>query len=70
MSKTILISGASSGIGREIANTLHNEGNIVIGLSRINQSAGFPSFFFQSLCKLADQRWPFHLAVTTYLMTE
>ncbi|AIO18391.1 putative oxidoreductase [Candidatus Izimaplasma bacterium HR1] len=34
MSKVILISGASSGIGKEIANTMHNEGYTVIGLSR------------------------------------
>lgn len=34
MSKVVLISGASSGIGREIANTMYNDGYTVIGLSR------------------------------------
>ena len=34
MSKIVLISGASSGIGREIANTFHNDGYTIIGLSR------------------------------------
>lgn len=34
MSKIVLISGASSGIGREIAETMHSEGYTVIGLSR------------------------------------
>lgn len=34
MDKTVLISGASSGIGKEIANTMHQDGFKVIGLSR------------------------------------
>ncbi len=34
MRKTVLISGASSGIGKEIANTMHQDGYTVIGLSR------------------------------------
>lgn len=34
MNKTVLISGASSGIGRELANTMHKDGYNVIGLSR------------------------------------
>lgn len=34
MNKTVLISGASSGIGKEIANTMYQDGYTVIGLSR------------------------------------
>lgn len=52
MDKTVLLSGASSGIGKEIANTMHEKGYKVIGLSR-KKPEGIPYEYYE--CDLTSK---------------
>ena len=52
MSKVVLISGASSGIGKEIADTMYKDGYEVIGLSR-KKPTGLPYKYYE--CDLTNK---------------
>lgn len=46
MRSTILITGASKGIGRAIAHRMSEEGHVVIGIARTKPEGDFPGEFF------------------------
>ena len=48
MTSTILITGASKGIGRAIANRMSQEGHTVIGIARGKPDGDFPGEFFSA----------------------
>ncbi|MEB2400960.1 SDR family oxidoreductase [Parapusillimonas granuli] len=50
--RTILITGASRGIGLAVANRAHQDGHIVVGLARSVPAAPFPGAFYRA--DLAD----------------